>query len=83
MRQKIKEVLHYFMQKSDDRVEYTVKPLPVIDGKNPALNAMTFPSRELAREYKSFLRKAFPAIRSKIIRREYIDDRIASEREVW
>lgn len=66
---------------SEDYVEYHVKPVSILD-REVKENDLTFKTREQAREYKRVLKNSHSNMKAKIIRREYIGGKIASETEV-
>jgi hypothetical protein len=67
--------------KKSDFVEYHVRPISVLEKEIPCIG-LTFPSRDLARQYKKLLKNSLAKLDAKIIRRESMDGYIVSESEI-
>lgn len=67
-----------FRERQEDGVEYHVKA----DGFKDEYS-LIFDTRDKARAYKKALKDSKPKLQSAIIRREYLDNFIASEKEVF
>lgn len=65
----------------EDFVEYHVRPISVT-GDSVDCVGLTFHTRDMARQYKRFLKGSNVRLDSKIIRRESIGGYIMSEQEI-
>lgn len=73
------KLLSIFKEKQENGVQYHVKA----DGFKGGEYDLVFDSRDKARAYKKALKSSNSQLQAVIIRREYMDNFIADEREVY
>ena len=73
------KLLSIFKQHYEDGVQYHVK----VDGYSGGEYDLVFDKRMDAKSYKQVLKKSQRKLQARIIRREYLDNYILDEKEVY